>query len=128
MRRSALVFLALVSGALAAPAVAFQASNGLVVSGDGQAIEVPYRGQSGARAFWCAAGEYAERVLNQSPTATLYRVSEPPRRSGEGIVFSLSPDQSARKTGLAVVGAKGGGGISIAHARSLCDRELFLNE
>ena len=125
MRFSALFITVGVCAALiSAPASAYLASNGLVVEPKGEGFFVPYRGKSGARAFWCAAGEYAQLGLGLSPTQTVYRTSEPPRRSGQGIGFSLSPDQSANKTGLVILGAKGGG-ISIAHARSLCDDALF---
>ncbi|WP_108483462.1 hypothetical protein [Oceaniglobus ichthyenteri] len=112
-------------GLTAAPASAYLASNGLVVQPQGDGFYVPYRGKSGARAFWCAAGEYAQKQLGLSPSVTIFRTSEPPRRSGEGIAFSLSPGQAASKTGLATFGTRGGG-ISINHARSLCDESPFL--
>lgn len=117
---------AILAVALAAtPATAFIASNDLVVEQQAEGFNVPYRGESGARAFWCAAGKYAHKVLRQSPTATLYRVSEPPRRSGEGIAFSLSSSQSASRTGLANFGVSGGG-LSIGHAISLCDDRFLV--
>lgn len=122
--RSVLVAATALGLALSAvPAAAYLASNDLVVEPQGDAFFIPYRGKSGAPAFWCAAGEYAQKKLHLSPTTTLYRTSEPPRRSGQGIGFSLDPRQSATSTGLVVLGAKGGG-LSIAHARSLCDVDL----
>jgi len=110
----------------APPAAAgYLTSNGLVVEPQGAAFFIPYRGQSGARSFWCAAGEYAQKKLGQPPATVVYRTSEPPRRSGEGVGFSLSPTQSASSTGLLSFGAKGGG-ITIASARNLCDGDMLL--
>ncbi|MEO9825678.1 MAG: hypothetical protein ABJF50_14780 [Paracoccaceae bacterium] len=104
---------------VATPASAFVAKNGSVVrSTGGSSFEVPYRGHSGARQFWCAAGEYVVRELGQPVTTKIYRTSSPPRRAGNGISFSLSPE-GAKRTGLLVLGNPKG--ISASFARSLCD-------
>lgn len=117
MRIPALV-LALASLA-AAPASAFVATNGLIVHATPSGgFEVPYRGLSGASDFWCAAGDYVVRELGLAPATRIFRTSPPPRRSGEGITFSLSPE-GATATGLVLWG--GGGSISASHARLLCD-------
>ena len=106
---------------LATPAAAFTAQNGLVVEATGShSFHVPWRGKSGPAAFWCAAGDYAIRRLHLAPTALVYRASEPPRRSGEGIGFTLRPGDAASKTGLAVLGAKGAG-LTAGHAQSFCE-------
>lgn len=118
----ALLFAAL---CLAAdPARAFIASNDLVVEREGPAtFAVPYRGRSGAPAFWCAAGDYAARVLGAAATDRIWRLSEPPRRSGDGIRFSLAPDGRASRTGLALIG-EDDASLSVAHARQLCEPRL----
>jgi len=126
MRQSFLALLTLaLTGAASLPAAAYLTGNGLVVEPRGQDFFIPYRGESGARAFWCAAGEYAQKQLGQSPATTIFRTSEPPRRSGEGIGFSLSPVQAARSTGLATFGGQRGG-LSIGLARHLCDAEQLF--
>ena len=106
---------------LAAPASAFTAQNGLIVQPDGPAaFTVPWRGKSGPADFWCAAGDFAVRKLHLSPAALIYRASEPPRRSGEGIRFTLHAEDAASGTGLAVLGARGAG-LSAGHAQSFCE-------
>lgn len=117
MIRSALTAALLL--ALAAPAQAFIARNGLVVEpAPGGTFEVPYRGLSGVSDFWCAAGDYVVRDLGMPADTRIFRVSSPPRRAGQGITFSLSPE-GAKKTGLLLLGD--GRGVSAAHARQMCD-------
>lgn len=106
---------------LASPVAGFTAQNGLLVEPTGaHSFHVPWRGKSGPTAFWCAAGDYAVRVLRLSPATLIYRASEPPRRSGEGIAFSLLVGDAASRTGLAVLGAKGAG-LTAGHAQSFCE-------
>ena len=106
---------------LATPAGAFTAQNGFIVNAEGaDAFTVPWRGKSGAADFWCAAGDYAIRRLHLAPTTMVWRASEPPRRAGEPIAFTLRADQAASSTGLVVLGAEGAG-LSAAGAQSLCD-------
>jgi len=81
---------------------------------------VPWRGLSGPADFWCAAGDYAIRVLHLAPTDRIYRASEPPRRAGEGVVFSVRPEDSAGSTGLLLLWGKGGG-LSVGSAQALCE-------
>jgi hypothetical protein len=105
---------------LALPAQAFTAQNGLLVQPDGSGFTVPWRGRSGASDFWCAAGDYAIRALRLNPAEVIYRASPPKRGAGEAVRFTLDPAQSAAKTGLFVLGAKGGG-ITAGHAQSFCE-------
>ena len=108
----------------ATPASAFIAENDLIVrSTGGVTFEVPYRGLSGASAFWCAAGDYVVRELHQPVTTKIYRTSSPPRRAGNGVTFSLSPE-GAKRTGLFVWGNPKG--ISASFARSLCVIERYV--
>ncbi len=115
------VLVAVAALAFAAPAHAFLAANDLVVRpAGGSDFTVPYRGKSGASDFWCAAGDYVIRDLHLPPNTHIWRTSEPPRRSGEGIDFSLSPDRAASNSGLALFGGDGRS-LTAAHAQSFCD-------
>ncbi len=82
-------------------------------------FEVLWRGRSGPRDFWCAAGDYARYELGLSGNTRLFRTSPVPRRAGESVRFSLS-SEGAQPTGLALIG--GGNSISVAHARLQCNR------
>ena len=104
----------------------FIASNGLLVSdtGDGT-FEIPFRGESGDSEFWCAAGEYVIRGRNLAPSTRIYRLSPPPRRSGDGIVFSLSPE-GAQNPGLFISSTDDG--LTASFARTLCRDRMFPND
>ena len=80
-------------------------------------FEVPWRGRSGPRDFWCAAGDYARYELGLRGNTRLYRTSALPRRAGEAVRFSTSP-KGAQPTGLALIG--GGNSISVSHALLQC--------
>ena len=100
-------------------APAWLAQNGLIVKPSPGGFEVPYRGLSGARDFWCAAGDYVVRELGRSPDTLIYRTSSPPRRSGQGIRFSLSPE-GAKKPGIFLL--SGRRGVSAGMARDFCQK------
>ncbi|NND40758.1 MAG: hypothetical protein EX266_03995 [Rhodobacteraceae bacterium] len=94
--------------------------DGFVVHQTGPAsFEVPWRGRSAVRDFWCAAGSYVRYELNLPGTTRVYRTSAVPRRSGQAMRFSLSP-ANAQPTGLAVIGSPKG--LRAAHAVTFCDR------
>ena len=112
----------LLAAVLASPAQAFIASNGLGVEPSGSGgFTVPWHGQGGATDFWCAAGDFVIFGLGQSPTTPIYRVSETPRRSGEGMRFSLSPDTAIAPIGIAMLMVTKGQGLSAAMAQSFCE-------
>lgn len=122
----------LVSLGLAAPAAAFTAVNGLTVQplADGR-FNVPWRGQSGDAAFWCAAADYAQRRLGLPSASRVWRISEPPRRQGQGIVFSISPEGAASRSGLISFntdGSKPDASLSIAAALVHCERYDFFGD
>ena len=95
--------------------------NGLFVERtSADSFRIPYRGRSGARDFWCAAGDFVRFDLNLPGTTKIYRTSPPPRGAGEAITFSLSP-QGARPTGLAVIGSPLG--LSASHALLQCNNQ-----
>ncbi len=108
--------------ALATPAAAWMASNSLPVRdlGVGQIEVVARPGMSAAMAF-CAAGEYARRVLGLSAETRLWRASPIPRRSGESMIFSTTPTAAPGKTGLVML-TDDDGSLTVSFASALCDR------
>lgn len=101
------------------PAQAFLAQNHLRVEATGTTdFTVPYGGKSGPRDFWCAAGDYAQRVLHLPAATEIYRTSAPPRKSGEGMSFSLDP---ARATAPGLIRLSQNPGLSVAEARFQCE-------
>ncbi|WP_431298608.1 hypothetical protein [Tabrizicola sp. BL-A-41-H6] len=111
------VFLAI--GLAATPAAAFMAKNGFTVRQlDGGRFEVLSRGGLGVSEAWCAAGDFVVRALGKPRNTHIWRISEPPRRSGQSIVFSLSSEGAASSTGLSSFGS--GSSVSAAHAENIC--------
>lgn len=119
-------FFALSLALLPTAAPAWIAQNGLVVEPTGGSdFSVPYRGKSGVRDFWCAAGDYVIRELGQPPGTRIYRTSSPPRRSGQGIRFSLS-SEGAKRPGLFLF--SGGRSVSAGHAQGFCRGFLDIHD
>jgi hypothetical protein len=113
----------------ATEASAFRATNGFEVKAEGPVtFSVWWRGGgTGAIDFWCAAGEYAWRRLNAANNARIYRLSEPVRRAGQPVFYSLDPTGAASSTGLAVVGGEDGS-LSVATARNQCAAARILRK
>lgn len=100
------------------PAGAFTARNGMEVAKSG-ATDIAVLWENGRRDtdYWCAAGDYAQRVLNQSGDTRLWRASDKPRRAGQGILFTLDPTRQAPGAGLSQFGAgPRDGAITVAAA------------
>jgi hypothetical protein len=116
---------------LAAPALAFTAPNRLPVrpsASDPATFTVGYNGNArGDVDFWCAAGAYANSRLNAATTARIFRISPPPRRSGQGITFSMNPAGAAGSTGLATIGGSDGS-MTVAAARQQCQVSRMLHD
>lgn len=111
--------LLIAAGLAASPAAAFQSDNNFTVRQlDQNRFEVLSRGGLGNSDAWCAAGDFVIRGLRLSRNTQIWRISEPPRRSGQSIVFSLSSDGAASSTGLADFG--GGASVSAGHGQSIC--------
>jgi putative hemolysin len=124
-RRLSLAALALSLGLSAAPAQAWVAQNGLLVQPvNATDFFVPYRGRPAATSFWCAAGDYVIRRMGLPPGTRVFRLSAPPRPSGEGILFSLSPE-GAQDRGVLVWGSKDAG-MSASLAQTYCANEVPL--
>lgn len=116
--RTRLIPLLLAAGLAASPAVAWQSQNNFQVRQlDQNRFEVRSRGGLSNSDAWCAAGDFVIRGLGLSRNTTIWRISEPPRPSGQGIVFSLSPEGAASTTGL--VGS-GGNSASANHGQNIC--------
>lgn len=116
----ALLVIAALAAAAAAPALAFQAINGLSVEQTGERqFHVAYGSMRHKTDFLCAAADYAARGLGLPGATRLYRESPAPRRSGEGITFTLDP---ARKVPMKMFNwlwvDDDDGGISVVNARS----------
>ena len=108
-------------GLTAVPASAWLSRNNLVVVPEGgDTFNIPYRGRSGDNEFWCAAGDYVQNALGLPGSTRIWRLSEPPRRQGEGIRFSLSPEGAASRTGLAVFSSGPPGSVLALTATGVC--------
>lgn len=100
------------------PAMAFTAQNGMSVRQTGPAemmvAPAPRRDETD---YWCAAGDFARRALGMPGKARLWRASPKPRKAGEGIAFTLTPDHKADDAGLSQFGAgPRDGSITVAMA------------
>lgn len=106
---------------LAVPAAAFQAQNRLWVdaAGEGRFVVQPSAGQS-APESWCAAGDYAIRVLGLAPATPIYRLSVPPRGKGGAVTFGLSPEGAAAASGVLRLNEVGAA-FSAGAAQGLCN-------
>lgn len=109
----------LILSVLASPAMAFQARNDAKVTGSGDRIIVASRPGLASSESWCAAGDFVIRGLGLSSTTPVYRISPPPRRAGEDVEFSLSPEGAADRSGLLQLGASDAA-LSAGHAQALC--------
>lgn len=120
------IVLAAMIGTTAA-AQAFEAQNRLLVvplgSKDFEVIEA--RGE-GARGMWCAAADYAKRVLKQPGGSRVYvKTPRGPSVSGAGrigVVFTTDPSRLsvAPNKGYSVTVRTAGRGLPINHAYQFC--------
>lgn len=114
-----MVRIALILSLLASPALAFQSQNGLRVTQSAGQIEVaPSPGQS-APASWCAAGEFVISQMGLPPSTPIWRLSEPPRKAGQGVMFSLTANGAAQKSGVIQFGDTDAA-FTAAAAQALC--------
>ncbi len=112
----------------ALPAVAFNARNDMVVTDLGKGLfRVEFETRINETDYWCAAGDFAERVLGAPIKARLFRASPPPRKRGQGITFTLDPALSGGATGISSFGRDASkDSITVGHATgSFC--ELFFD-
>ena len=112
-------------------AMAFSAMNGQRVQQlDADRFVVRWRDQPGDAAFWCAAADYASRGLGLPAQARIWRISEPPRKAGQGIVFSTSPEGAASRTGITTFATDGRvrADFSVGSALGFCDEQWYRRE
>ena len=105
---------------LAAPAMAYTTVQGARVEARGDGFEVLAQPGLSASMAFCAAAGYAQTALGLPGDARIWRASPAPRRAGQGISFTTSPDGAAPKTGLLMLGPDDGS-VSVAFAQSLCE-------
>lgn len=121
MKTPATCLCALALALLPVPGSAFTTQNRYFAkeTGPGQ-FAVEWRGgPPGASAFWCAAGDFVMRGMGLPATTKIWRVSPPPLRGGEPMLFSLSPEGAA-ETGLMILFAEGNS-LSAMGTRSFCE-------
>jgi hypothetical protein len=117
--RRRLLPLLLAAGLAATPAAAWQSQNNFTVRQlDQNRFEVLSRGGLSNSDAWCAAGDFVIRGLRLPRNTQIWRISEPPRRSGQSIVFSLSSEGATSRTGLSSFG--GGSSVSANHGQNIC--------
>jgi hypothetical protein len=107
------------------PAAAFTAQNGMTAVQTAPAeITVIHEVPRGDTDYWCAAGDFAQRVMGLPGSTPIWRASPKPRRAGDGIVFTLDPAKAAEGAGLSQFGTgKRDGSIPISMAvGSFCRR------
>ena len=93
--------LGLLAAMAASPASAYVAINLFTVQRlDADRMQVLPRGGLTSIDGWCAVGDYAITVLSLPPNTPIWRVSEPPRRAKEVLVFSFSAEGAAKSNGL----------------------------
>lgn len=90
---------------LPAPAAAFTARNGMTAVQSGLTeIAVIHEVRRGDTDYWCAAGDFAQRVMGLPGNTRIWRASPKPRGAGDGIVFTLDPAKAAEGAGLSQFG------------------------
>ncbi|MBU3029916.1 hypothetical protein [Paracoccus marinaquae] len=88
------------------PAAAFTAQNGMTAMQVGPTeIAVPFDSPRQDTDYWCAAGDFAERVMKLPGKTRIWRASPKPRKAAEGILFTLDPAQKAEGAGLSHFGS-----------------------
>jgi hypothetical protein len=55
--------------------------------------------------FWCAAGDYAVRVMGLAPKTRLWRATPASARVGNGVLFTLDSAKKAEGAGLSEYGS-----------------------
>ncbi|MFV0384709.1 hypothetical protein [Paracoccus sp. (in: a-proteobacteria)] len=113
-----ILVVALLLSPLPLPAAAFIAQNDMRAGQVGPTeIAVEFRARRPDTDYWCAAGDYAQRVMDMPGKARIWRATPKPRKAGRGIVFTLDPAKKAEGAGLAQFGSgPRDGSISVAMA------------
>ena len=114
-------------------AMAWKADNRHIVNPVSDTVfEVVGRPGSGGVEFWCAAGDYARRVLGAKATQKVYLVRGPApaqtRHWNRAVLFSLeAPEGANLNTGLSLSVTQVGENLSAASAQAYCMDDKFLD-
>lgn len=88
------------------PAAAFTAQNGMRATQISPTeIAVAYEARGSDTDYWCAAADFAQQVLGQPGNTRIWRASPKPRKSGEGLTFTLDPARKAEGAGMSQFGS-----------------------
>ncbi len=124
MIRKLLVLSVVIGCSTPLAAEVFRAENHVKVTGTAGGFEVANGGGYGARGMWCAAADYARRVLGAPGNARMY-IAEG-RVPGLGqrapVRFTLDP-AGLNPSPVVIVGAslrKAGASLSVDHAHQFC--------
>jgi hypothetical protein len=100
----------------------FRAVNGMwVIPESDTNFYIPWNGEPGPQAFFCAAGDYVIRWLRLPQNTRIFRLSEPPRKAGEGIWFTLNPEGAASSTGITALVTNGpANSLSASASKNFC--------
>lgn len=119
--------------AISAAADTYRATNRMpVVALDGNRFEVIGPGDLGARDYWCAAADYADRVLRAPGNVRIYVArgyatsqTAAPRKS---VTFTLDPTGLQPRDAL-ILGRSirdPGANLALFHARTFCNDSKLL--
>lgn len=113
MRRA----IALTTLFLAAPVMAGEFGTQLkIIPQSPTEFTVAYRSRAETVDYWCAAGNFVTNTLGLPDRTRVYRASPSPRKSGQGISFSLDPARSVGETGVLTYGGPQDGSFSAGGA------------
>lgn len=86
-------------------AAAFTAQNGMTaVQTAPSEITVIHEARRDDADYWCAAGDFVQRVMGLPGRTPIWRASPKPRGAGQGIVFTLDPANQAPGAGISQFG------------------------
>lgn len=130
MRRA--VFLAaFLLIATSAAAQTFRAENGVFVRPFSAGFEVQSDGGHGARGMWCAAADYARRVLGAASVDRIYVAEGRPPGLGQRAPVRFTMDASGlTPRTVIIVGAslsRAGSNLSVGHAYRFCADARLIN-
>ncbi|KIN70463.1 hypothetical protein Z945_3518 [Sulfitobacter noctilucae] len=122
MQSKFLMALPFVALAATANAQTYTAQNKVEVTPvTNSSFSVPSSGRYGAQGTWCAAADYAMRVLGQSGTTRVYIQQAKAANSGP-VTFGLDPGTAAPQSVFSVGASLDvpGSNLSIDHAIQFC--------
>lgn len=103
--------------AIASPAHAFLSEPRLrITQTSASDFTVEYNSLADLTDYWCAAGNFVTNTMGLPDRTRVYRLSPPPRKTGQGISFTLDADRSAGTTGLTTFGGPQDGSMSAGGA------------